>query len=83
MNPIELTLQDLVQWSLSGALLWGMVLIFFRVLARRKRKCELRQHRRRCAQCGLLQESQPGEPKYGTCEMCGGVTSRGRSRKLG
>lgn len=83
MNPKVVTLQDLVQWSLLGALVFFLLVMFLQLLARRKRKNERRQHRRRCAQCGLLQEIEPGAPKFGTCAMCGGVTSRGRSRKLG
>lgn len=83
MNTYVVTLQELVRWALVGAVMILLLGVAWRALGQRKRAKKRRKTRRRCAQCGLWEECAPGEPKYGACLVCGGVTSRGRSRKLG
>lgn len=83
MKQEVVTLQDLVQWSVAGALFLLLLATSFKLWAKRKQALKLRKRRRRCSQCGLWQELEAGGPKFGTCPSCGGVTSRGRSRKLG
>lgn len=83
MNPKFVTLQELVQWGLIGILSLILLSLLLSTMMRRKRMSRVRKLRRQCAQCGLWEEIGPRQPKFGVCQVCGGVTSRGRSRKLG
>lgn len=83
MERYVLSLPDLVQWGLLVGILVLILGPIFAALSCRKQKRKLRKRRRKCAQCGILEEIARGESKFGTCQVCGGVTSRGRSRKLG
>lgn len=83
MKREVITLQELVQWGVVGVLallLGSMALTAWR---RRRRASRRRKLRRRCSQCGLWEEIESKEEKFGVCVACGGVTNRGRSRKLG
>ncbi len=79
----SVSLEEVIEWGLLVALGLGVLLVAARgikvVLARQT----LRKQRRHCVQCGLLEESKEGRVKFGICQVCGGVTTRGRSRKLG
>ena len=83
MRQEVVTLQELVQWSVLGLLAFGLLSVVFVSLRRRRLSQSQRKLRRHCAQCGLWEEVGKGENKFGTCQMCGGVTTRGRTRKLG
>lgn len=83
MRQHVLTLQDLVQWSVTAALAVLLLTAVFAALNNRKRRRKIRERRRTCAQCGIFEEIASDGAKFGTCSVCGGVTSRGRSRKLG
>lgn len=83
ITPETVTLQDLVRWSLVIGVLGWLLLILLGFLRKNRKGKRLRRKSRRCAQCGLREEIGKDEPKFGTCEICGGVTTRGRLRKLG
>lgn len=83
MKQEVVTLQELIQWGVLGLLFAGLSGFAFAVLARSRREQSQRKLKRHCAQCGLWEESQKEGGKFGTCQVCGGVTTRGRSRKLG
>ena len=83
IKPEIVTLQDLVRWSLMVAVLGWLLMVLFGYLRNYRKSKRLKKRRRRCSQCGLREEIEKGEPKFGTCEVCGGVTTRGRLRKLG
>lgn len=83
MRVETITLQELVEWALVIAIALALASFVLRILLRKEQASSWRRSRRRCAQCGLLEEIPANAKKYGTCHVCGGVTSRGRSRKLG
>lgn len=83
MKIYEVILQELVYWALLAFLFFMVLWPLLRSCHQRRNKKKVRKGQRKCAQCGLLQEMEPSEGKYGACEICGGVTVRGRSRKLG
>jgi hypothetical protein len=83
MKQEEITLQELVPWGVLAVLGFLLLGTIFRFWQQRKREGKQRKLKRCCAQCGLWEKIERGEPKYGVCVACGGVTSRGRSRKLG
>ncbi|MBK1835395.1 hypothetical protein [Roseibacillus ishigakijimensis] len=83
MKGVVVSLQEFVSLLFLVALAVGLGGAVFRMLGRRKLRCLGKRCRRRCAQCGLWEEIRPEEPKFGHCSHCGGVTRRGRTRKLG
>ncbi len=83
MKPQIIPLQDFVAWGALAGIILILLSWFWRALQRRKEMRRLAKRRRSCAQCGLLDSVEEKASKYGTCQFCGGVTSRGRSRKLG
>ena len=83
MKIEPLTLQEFVHWSLLGLVCLGLLGVISRALSKADSERRRRKLRRRCSQCRLLEEIEAGESKYGVCSVCGGVTSRGRTRKLG
>lgn len=83
MRIETITLQELVGWGLVTGIALALFVATLRLLIAKERNSRWRRTRRRCAQCGLLEEIPVGATKYGTCPVCGGVTTRGRSRKLG
>lgn len=83
MKPLEVSLSDLLSWSsvLTVVLLGIFVLAgLFRARARRSFS---RRTTRHCVHCSLREEVTAAAPKFGKCLACGGVTTKGRSRKLG
>lgn len=83
MTPEIVTLQDFVSWGFLGLGLLLLWLVGMRILKARRQRSRQRKKRRHCVQCGLWQELEEGKLKFGSCSACGGVTTRGRSRKLG
>ena len=84
MNVDEtVTLQELIRGAFLVLAAIGLVLTIGSGLRKRERRRKLSKQRRKCSQCGLWEEMEPGGTKFGTCAVCGGVTSRGRPRKFG
>ena len=82
-SPTTVVLQDLIRWGMLAVLLGGLLMMFLGGARQRWRRRSQRKKRRQCVQCGLWENAEGDTFKFGTCEMCGGVTTRGRSRKLG
>jgi hypothetical protein len=80
---IDITLQDFVGGALLVALIFGVMRLFFALIGRNAVAHEIRETTRCCAQCGLRERVSVAEGKYGVCANCEGVTTKGRSRKLG
>lgn len=83
MKPFEVSLLDLVSWGLALVAILVLAWLLGRFFVVRGLRSQLRKTIRHCVHCHLREEVAATDPKYGECHACGGVTTKGRSRKLG
>lgn len=83
MKPLEVTLEEFVAWAVLFCLFLAGAQFLFRILVAHGRRSKSRKTTRRCVQCHLREDVTSDAPKFGECQACGGVTTKGRSRKLG